>query len=588
MSPENHPVLKTDLGNVTFADTQTAALLKDHIDALCTPTKTGWQVVKHNPSRTVYRGTIGQQEYYLKHFHSQSIWHRLGKQIGLYHARREMHIACYLNSRGISALPVVAAMWGKKCQWVLSQAVTGASSGVAWHKLQLERRSSARGIIDHAVLELADLIGQMHRCGVVHHDLHADNVMVRTTGQQVSLVLMDLHRAGRRFHLSRRAQAANLAQLLHDRYEATTRTQRLRFLRRYLQASGQGGTLVGWQRLIQHFAAGHRRRIYNHSQRRIFGSNRYFAPIKLSSGWQGQAVLASKHTQEFSAADKYTFTAGDWSAALADIEGLFTGPNVQVIKDSRSGVVVRNHLTVAGREIDVFIKRPRRKVRWKVLLDCLRPARPMRAFDMGHRLLIRGVATALPLVCLERRVGPILTDSILITETVPGLPLDQFLLTCTAGPACEASQVASSLTPYKRQLIIREVLAGIGRLLQSLHNNNFAHRDMKETNLLVSWSLQQQPRIVLLDLDGLRHVWNMTMRRRFQALMRLNVAMLTSQAINQAGRMRMLLGYLRYPGCGRIDFKPYWRVLEQWSGKKLHQQIHSLRKKQKALRRPTR
>jgi hypothetical protein len=51
--------------------------------------------------------------------------------------------------------------------------------------------------------------------------------------------------------------------------------------------------------------------------------------------------------------------------------------------------------------------------------------------------------------------------------------------------------------------------------------------------------------------------------------------------------MRMLLGYLRRPGCGRINFKPYWRVLEQWSASKLDQQIRSRRKRQKAARRPS-
>jgi hypothetical protein len=68
--------------------------------------------------------------------------------------------------------------------------------------------------------------------------------------------------------------------------------------------------------------------------------------------------------------------------------------------------------------------------------------------------------------------------------------------------------------------------------------------------------------------------------------MRLNVSLLACPTVNQAGRLRMLLGYLRRPGCGRIDFKPYWRVLEEWSQKKIRRQIRSRRKRQKAARRP--
>jgi hypothetical protein len=52
------------------------------------------------------------------------------------------------------------------------------------------------------------------------------------------------------------------------------------------------------------------------------------------------------------------------------------------------------------------------------------------------------------------------------------------------------------------------------------------------------------------------------------------------------GRLRMLLGYLRRPGGGRPNFKPYWRVLEDWSADKLSNQIRSRRRKQRAARRP--
>ncbi len=79
----------------------------------------------------------------------------------------------------------------------------------------------------------------------------------------------------------------------------------------------------------------------------------------------------------------------------------------------------------------------------------------------------------------------------------------------------------------------------------------------------------------------------MTVQRKFRGLMRLNVSLLQCPVVNHAGRLRMLLGYLRRPVQGRIHFKPYWRVLEEWSGRKLQQQIHSRRRRQRAVRRPT-
>ena len=140
--------------------------------------------------------------------------------------------------------------------------------------------------------------------------------------------------------------------------------------------------------------------------------------------------------------------------------------------------------------------------------------------------------------------------------------------------------------PQQRQLA-QEVLWQMGRLLQRLHDSGFAHRDLKANNMLVRWSPGEPPEIVLLDLDGLsRRRRHLTARRKFQGLMRLNVSLLECPVVNHAGRLRMLLGYLRRPGSGRIHFKPYWRMLERWSGRKLRQQIRSRRKRQRAVRKP--
>lgn len=597
MSIDGQNMISTQHGKVAFADAQLAALLKDHLDALCEPAPHGWQEVKRNPSRTVYRGQVGQQEFYLKHFHSQTLWHRIGRRLGIYPARREMQASRYLCAHGVNAMPVVAAMYGRTCQWVLSRAVQPAQPLNHWQAEQRELPAQQRAGVNNIVLELAELIGNMHRCGVVHHDLHAGNIMVQRDGQPGRLVLMDLHRSSRRCCLSRRTKASNLAQLLHDRYETTTRTQRLRFLRRYLQIAGGDGSLVGWERMIHTFALRHRRKIHTHSQKRILRHNRYFSPIKLLDGWRGHVMLAPRHTPEISSCAGHTFKLADWLAALTDIDGLPSGPDVQTVKDSPSGIVVRRRLNVGCRAVDVFIKRPRRKIRWKVLLDCFRPSRPLRAFELGHCLLIRGFLTALPLACLERRVGPILTDSILITEAVHGLQIDDFLNACLGRLASRNAHSDDSVSLRKglpqcppisadqRLQLGRGTLAEMGRLIRRLHDNNFVHRDLKETNMIVSWT-QHGREIVLLDLDGLRHVRRVTSRRRFQGLMRLNVGLLKCAGVNHAGRLRMLLAYLRRPLGGSVAFKPYWRVLDQWSQRKLQQQIRSLRKKQKAIRRP--
>jgi serine/threonine protein kinase len=277
-----------------------------------------------------------------------------------------------------------------------------------------------------------------------------------------------------------------------------------------------------------------------------------------------------------------SFTPAQWREALAEPTALADPAAGQVVKQSASGTILRRRLRVGEADLDVYIKHPRRKHKWKVIIDCFRRSRLKRSFHRGHEMLTRRVPTALPLAVLERRRGPLLLDSMLIVETVDAPRLDHFLSTHLATPP----RGEVEMLPAQQRRLTQAVLWQMGRMLQRLHDRRYAHRDLKSSNMLVRWRPGVEPEIVLIDLDGLRPVWRVTARRRFQGLMRLNVSLLRCGPVTHAGRLRMLLGYLRRPGCGRINFKPYWRVLERWSARKLRQQIVKRQQHQRSQRRP--
>lgn len=584
------------VGKVVYADASAKSALRDHVAELFDPSGSNWKQVKHNSSRTVYRGRIGGRAVYLKHFHSRSILHRLFSRLGRGDAMREMRFSLHLKQAGVPTAEPLAAVCVDGIEWLATKAVEPSEPADAWHVRQLALGAEGMRRIDKAIAELGRMVGRMHAAGVIHSDLHCGNVLVKKARARkgggeppVKLVLMDLHRASRRRRLSRIARAKNLAHLLHDRYYLTTRSQQIRFLKHYLAGGAAKGSLRGWQLLVEHFARMHSRRQHRQRDRRVMRDGKYFRRIELPGGWRGCVVLASKRHMAGSKAAEAVFTPQQWIEAIGDPAGLID-ESAEVYKEGRSGRVVRRGLTVGGHELDVFVKQPIQKRRWKVLLDCLRRARPMRAFSLGHSLLTRRIATALPLATLERRAGPMLTDSILITEAVDARRMDRFLDTwlSDAPPAALQHQADADtqLTPPQRRQLGREVLWQLGKLLQRLHDNRFAHRDLKATNLLVRWQPGQTPEIVLVDLDGLSRRLMITARTRFQGLMRLNVSLLKCPSVNRAGRLRMLMGYLRRIGSGKIDFKPYWRTLEKWSARKIRQQIHARRKAQKAVRRP--
>jgi len=117
-------------------------------------------------------------------------------------------------------------------------------------------------------------------------------------------------------------------------------------------------------------------------------------------------------------------------------------------------------------------------------------------------------------------------------------------------PALSGREQSAWLASRSRQL---------ASILRRFHACGFDHRDLKLANLLVSRSLGD-PRVWLLDLDGVRRWRRLPRQRAVQNLARLEVSCRVQGVTSASLRLRFLQHYLA--GSGE-DWREWWN----WVGK---------------------
>jgi tRNA A-37 threonylcarbamoyl transferase component Bud32 len=173
---------------------------------------------------------------------------------------------------------------------------------------------------------------------------------------------------------------------------------------------------------------------------------------------------------------------------LADPETFLRSPQLH-FKNTRTVTVARLPSAEAGHPGLVLrrLNYGQRKHQWR---DWLRPARVHRALASALVLERAGVATPRALAATEVRRGRWPLRAYLLAEEVPG---------------------AQSLAHWVKTAgqLPRRTLTEFADLLARLHDRGFSHRDLKATNVLLDEHLHP----VLIDLDGLRRPWRLTLRR---------------------------------------------------------------------------
>jgi tRNA A-37 threonylcarbamoyl transferase component Bud32 len=537
------------------------------------------ELVKENPLRRVWRVRIGEKEYYAKYYYRNGRRWKIKRFLRGPECVKEWRVARYAQSHGVAcvkpaAYAVVKSSAGKMDCLLLTESIRRSFPlDDYWKSLLNLGRSESQHRISELEDSLAELLARAHQGGISHSDLHPGNLLVepQQSGRpKVYLVDLQSIRIGRR--VSDQEAIYNLAQLNQWFRLNATLTQRMRLLKRYMsyrrKMAGEAGakwstqTFKVWAKMMEEAAYEHAAKLMASRDRRTMRRSKYFEFLRLPHHWQGHFFLKTKHPLDYSPASRMVFRTKDWRRAFRNPEAIieqFASERLP-IKKSTSTLVCRGELMVGEQPIKIVIKRQECRNWFSIFCNCFRKSRAIQAWQAAYAMIHRGMEVAKPLAVLEKRIGPVLLETILVTEDLsPVINLRAFMM-----------NTLGEIPENKRREYKAVIIEQLAVLLRKMNFNGFTHRDMKGVNILLrnmTFEYTGQPakdiQVVLIDLDGLKVSGRGNEQERFREIVRLSYCVDYSDYVTRTDRARFLKAYLTKFGSGRPNWKKLWRKIEE-------------------------
>ncbi len=505
--------------------------------------------VKQGFGRTVYRVDLPHRSFFVKHLRSTGLVQAAKLLFRDGACRREYAKARELSDRGVPAIVPIALGERRRGLWLresflVTEAVPQACTLDEYLAVHLPRLDAAErfDVRVRLIAALARLCADAHRAGVFHDDLHGGNILLRLDtcrpGERRApeLFLADLPGVQLSGPLDVARTRESLVMLCAAFLSRSSQADRRRFWSAYLAARPEAGVVDRdlYAAELQRAAFHHARRIVRRRDKRAWTDNRDFYRLNVVDG-TAHAVRELPRTmveQLLKSPEKF------WQANVD-----------RPVKLSHGSLVVEAELPLVDRSLPVAVKRLRPKTWWKALSLYLRRGRAPEAWYRGHALLARGIPTARPLVVYEPRSGRLQRDGYLLTEWLVGAQ-DVHLY------GWELARRGAD----ERRRRTRQSAEALGRTVGRLHDQGFAHRDLKGNNLLLR-ERRDGVEPFLIDLDGLRQMPRVSFRAACRNLTRLAVSIEMHPWISRTDRLRFLRAYLRQRLDDRATWKTWWRAV---------------------------
>ncbi len=540
------------------------------------PNEQDWELIKVNALREVWRAPLNGRTFYVKYFRTNGFGSMARGLVRGPACLEEWNSGIYALNAGIAAVEPSGCAAnlrrdGQNQSLLVTDAVEPAQPlNEHWVALCSDENLARRREDSESLIErLAEMIARAHQAGFEHTDMHAANILVQPTARRrYRTMFVDLHSSRMGVPLAARAVVRNLAQLNQWFRRHATIAQRLRFLRAYMRWRNEyeqsfehaRPLTLSFEQLVRALmreADVHARRLWAQRDRRVRRNGRYFSRVRLAGGWRGSLFTRCKHSLPESRASGMVLDRTWWKGLLTNPLRWFDRDESEQCKSSHSATVIRAVLEHPSGNLPVIVKRPLSRNWRRAIAQRLSLSRSMRGWKIGHAMIHRDLAAARPLAVIERRIGPLVLDNMLITEAIPGaVDLEAHL-----------RHEHAERTPREWARFKRDMSGLLVSQVRMLQDRGFVHRDCKAANILVA----KHPHLKLLwiDLDGLRLSGRLSRRDVLRPLMRLHVSLLDLPGLTRSDRLRFLKSFFARFGSNPNAWRPAWREIATMADEKL-------------------